>query len=337
MNIPFLEASRQEIRDAARLAVQSAIAAAVMFSVMQSLGLPERFVGVLSAVLVVQPSVGNTMGKGWERIVATLVGCVLGALCLYVLPAGYGTAAALGFSMLVMNGVAGFRPAWRYGVVAAVALALGSEADILQTAIDRSISIGLGVAIGIAVSWIVWPDKSQDRAQRFMCSALRAAAGCLERTLGESGVDGRDLPDSPHRKYQRYVSNAREAIDNVRLADSEPLKKKLDTLERFHNAIMILERVTEETGDLVRREQEFGKPAQSVRNHACKIATDLADGKDVEKERVEEMRESLDTLREYAAGHRDEAEAVEYRNALVFGLDEVEDTISGLVEQFSST
>lgn len=337
MNIPFLEASRQEIRDAARLAIQSAIAAAAMFSLMQSLGLPERFVGVLSAVLVVQPSVGNTMGKGWERFVATLVGCALGALCLYLVPPGYGTAAALAFSMLVMNGVAGFRPAWRYGVVAAVALALGSESDILQTAIDRSIAIGIGVAIGIAVSWLVWPDKSEDRARRFMCSALRAAAGCLENTLHEAGVEDRDLPENPHRKYQRYVSNAREAIENVRLADSEPLKKKLETLEQFHTAITILARVTEETGELPKKGQNIGEPAQSVRDHACRIATDLADGKDIEEKLLEHMREQLDKLREHAAIQKDDARAIEYRNALVFGLDEIEDSIGDLVEQFSSS
>ena len=57
-----------------------------------------------------------------------------------LLPTGYGTAAAIALSILV-NAVAALRPAWRYGVVAALALALGSESNMLQTAMDRSLSI----------------------------------------------------------------------------------------------------------------------------------------------------------------------------------------------------
>jgi uncharacterized membrane protein YgaE (UPF0421/DUF939 family) len=102
--------SNWELRDTARLAIQSACAATVTFLAMQWAGLPEKFVGVLSSVLVVQPSAGNTIGAAWDRILATLIGCIIGIVCLTLLPGGYGTAVALAVAMLAMNAVAGFRP-----------------------------------------------------------------------------------------------------------------------------------------------------------------------------------------------------------------------------------
>ena len=54
---------RQEVKDTLRLALQAAVAAFVMVVLMHTLGLHEVFVGVLSAVLVVQPSIGSTIGE----------------------------------------------------------------------------------------------------------------------------------------------------------------------------------------------------------------------------------------------------------------------------------
>ena len=148
--LPF-ETSQREMKDAARLAMQSAVAAAATYLAMQVIGMPEKFVGILSAVLVIQPSVGNTMGEAWDRVAATLIGSAIGAACLLLLSGAYATAGALALSMLVINAVAGFRPEWRYGAVAAVALSLGAESDLWQTTQDRALAIGLGALIGIVV------------------------------------------------------------------------------------------------------------------------------------------------------------------------------------------
>ena len=75
--IPF-DVSKEKVRDAFRLALQSSISAVITYSLMQSFGLPEIFVGVLSAVLVVEPSIGNTFNQAQGRIVATIVGSAIG-------------------------------------------------------------------------------------------------------------------------------------------------------------------------------------------------------------------------------------------------------------------
>ncbi|MGJ8634164.1 MAG: hypothetical protein ACSHX7_09615, partial [Luteolibacter sp.] len=62
--------SKRQLRDASRLAIQAAIASAVLFIVMKTLNMPEKFVGVLSTVLVLSPGVGGTLASAWKRFAA---------------------------------------------------------------------------------------------------------------------------------------------------------------------------------------------------------------------------------------------------------------------------
>lgn len=326
--------SKREARDAARLAIQSAAAAAAMFSIMEATGLPEKFVGVLSAVLVVQPSIGNTLVKAWERFAATLVGCLIGAACLVLMPDGYGTAGALALSMLAMNAVAGFRPGWRYGVVAAVALALGSDTDILSTALDRSIAIGIGVLVGVIVSLIIWPDSADKRAARYLRSALRAAADCLDQAIGAAASDEpSDLSDDRSR-YLSAIGSARDAAANIRFSDREPVRSRIRTVERFYHAVLILERVTDERVNLTQGIDELVEPIRTIRACSCEIARGVADGEFGHDERVASIGEALKTLRDRVVRGGDDPYRHEYRNALLFGLDEIEDSVRQLLEQF---
>lgn len=323
--------SGRETRDALRLALQSAVAAAAMFSIMQALELPEKFVGVLSAVLVVQPSIGNTLAKAWDRFAATVIGCIIGAACLWLMPDGYGTAGALALSMLVMNAAAGFKPAWRYGVVAAVALALGSDAAVLSTALERSLAIGIGVVVGIVVSLVVWPDSARKRAERYLRSALRASTRSLETTLDAAA---RKEPGDSHPARSQYsdaISSARQAADNIRFADREAIIERISAIERFYHAILILERVTDESGDGTQREDAVVEPIETIRQCSCKIARGIADGNYAHDERLASMNDALKRLREHVVHADDEPVTHEYRNALLFGLDEIEDSIRELL------
>lgn len=334
MNLPFFDISRREARDAARLAIQSAVAAAMMYSVMEAAQLPEKFVGVLSAVLVVQPSVGNTLVKGWERFAATVVGCLIGAICLFVLPDGYGTAAALAFSMLAMNALAGFRPSWRYGVVAAVALALGADGTVFQTTIDRSLSIGIGVIIGILVSLIVWPDSASSRAERFLRSALRASADCLNDRLRQK-TDDRDRGDDAHQRYLSDIHTARDAAASIRIADRDSVEERLKAVERFHQSVTILGRVVDGADSLTEGRRELFEPIEVIRTNACRIATAISQGDADHEQAQQRIQKALVRLRDVVVRERDDPVKHEYRNALVFGLDEIETSTGRLIELYS--
>src|SRR3989344_5206794 len=85
-------------RDSARLAVQSAAAAAATWFVMQRLELPHTSWAVISALFVVQPSLDGTFTAALGRIAGTVVGTVVG-LAPVILFGGHDlTALRLGFS-----------------------------------------------------------------------------------------------------------------------------------------------------------------------------------------------------------------------------------------------
>ena len=335
MDFPF---SKNETKDAARLGIQSAIAASALYVLMQTLSLPEKFVGVLSAVLVISPSVGNTLGNAWQRVISTAVGVLVGILCMVVLPSGYGTAVALGVSMLVMNVIGGLWSEWRYGVVAAVALALGSESDLWETAKDRTISIALGVVVGSLASIVVWPDKSSARTERFLKDAIRTIAQFLGRSVDDTraGEYEREQTVELKRKYAGQISGARRSADNVRLADDSQLHERVEAVDQVYQAVLILDRVSEESeGDGNAVTENGDELLGSVRELACDMLLRIADddqSSESSKGR-EEIKNEIEELREVAFGSESKVdERLTLAQALVFALDELEDGL-GLLER----
>lgn len=330
--LPF---TRREARDAARLALQSAAAAAGTFLLMRSLGLPEEFVGVLSAVLVVQPSAGNTLGAAQDRVVATLVGSGIGIVCLLLLPSGYGTAVALAVSMLVMNALAGLRPEWRYGSVAAVALSLGSAGSLFDTALDRSVAIALGAAVGAAVTFVVWPDSATKRARRHLRAALRATAERLDAAVESARSEEHDDAAEARDKYHENLRNARKAAAGIRFGKRRAVDARIDATERLYNSALIMNRVAEETNRATEGDAELDEAVEAIRDAACKATLALAGEEEEEApgDHLETIRSQLERARAAVArrGPDDPREHI-FRATMVFGLGEVMDSLEDLIE-----
>lgn len=323
-------------KDAARLAIQSAVAAAAIFTIMQKFDLPEKFVGVLSAVLVVSPGIGSTLGQGKDRFLATLVGCVVGIVCLYLLPGGYGTAVALAVSMLVMNAIAGFFPDWRYGVVAAVALALGSDQDLWTVAKDRSISIGLGVVVGLLISVIVWPEKSSHRAEKFIRRAIESIIAYLEGSVADA-LEGREDDQQAELRGQflTRIENAKNSADNVRIADNGALWDRIRATESTYHAVTILDRVREPDQDVEEAfDDRIKSQVKEIQELAAEILEEISeDGKTEADSQIEGIRSNIEDIRTAVFENEEtEGKAKTRQHALVFAINEIEDGLTSLIE-----
>lgn len=260
---------KSEWKDAVRLALQTAIAAAVMYVLMRALGLPEIFVGVLAAVLIVQPSLGRTFGSGMQRVLATLVGCVIGVLTVLAIPYGYGTAGALAISMLVMNLIVSFKPNWRYGVVAAVAISMSDSEGPIEAARYRSLSIGIGATIGILASLLIWPEKASTRAQR----RIREAVRLLLEALKASTSDQREPDDTPawRAEYRSLIADIDTLIDGVRIAENDHLVAQRDAVDRLAQSLVLVERHTRSRTDA----DDLGSQERAAIERIEEIADDL--------------------------------------------------------------
>src|SRR5690606_7330121 len=150
-------------------------------------------------------------------------------------------------SMLVLNAIAAFRPGWRYGAVAAVALSLQpEEGEALGVIVPRLLAIGVGAVVGTASSLIVWPENSSRRAERHLRDALHAITECLDCAgLAASGSEA-DSGDAWSR-YHFNVRQAHVAAKSARFHKPAGLLDRIQHVERLYNSVLILDRVAEES------------------------------------------------------------------------------------------
>lgn len=322
--------------DVGRLALQSATSAIATFLAMTWFGMREIFVGILAAVMIIRPSIGSTLTQALDRTAATAVGSVIGVVSLLLLPENYETLVALGISMAVLNMVAGVRPAWRYGFVAAIALSLSPDGDILGAAVERLTSIGLGGVIGTVVSVVVWPNRAETRAIRQWRTALEACREAIGLEITDVGRGETD--DEEHRElYRRYKANiasAREAAEVIRGRDETPYLDVIDATDRLWGSLDILRRVATHGDALEHGTHEFEEVVEhfEVVSRAAVDAILSADTKAAE-EHLQQLEELIGDARAIVRQHDSDPDDLHLRRrALVFGLEQVATDLSNVIE-----
>lgn len=325
--------TRDARRDALRHGAQSALAAVATYGLMRLLDLGEVYIAILSAVLILQPSIGGTMGAALSRLQATVVGSLLGLACLILLPEAWGTTAALAVSMLVVGGAAGLRSDWTYGAVAAVAIALAPSGDALDTTGARGLAIVLGAGVGVLVSLLVWPDRAESRFERHFRTALKATATRLTDAVEATLHEGRPAAPPDHvSAYHGAVQNAQEAIDAAKLVDREGMRRRLDALRLLYNSIIILDRAAEAEAPPEAGAGRLREEVDALRRDACEVLTSLAEGDRTPGPGIRRMDRALGALHDSLASDDPASDRYRTRAALAFGLQEVRRTLAALVE-----
>jgi len=163
-------------------ALQLGTAVLLAFGLSALLRLPEGFWAVMSALIVLRPTVGSTLGAGWDRVRGTAAGTLIGlaGVWLHHLPGFGGSTTSLAIvALLAATGA--LLPALRSAPITAL-IVLGSSGigdhSALQVAALRAIEIGIGVATGALLSLTsLW----QSTARRFDA----ACAGVLRQMAAQ--------------------------------------------------------------------------------------------------------------------------------------------------------
>lgn len=276
MKIPVVDELVEKRHDVFRLGLQSAVAAVSVYLIMRWLGWSEMFVALISAVFILQQSSDGSFNAGLQRLLATAIGSAVGIVCLFALPAGWGTATALAITMFILNGVSVARPGWQYGAVAAVALSLGAEQDVIQVTVDRGLAIGLGVVVGVIVSLVVWPEFARKRFDRHISRATRALSDRLEQVTEAISHDTDPVRATADRRYHQAFNVAEDSANAIRVGEKQTAHNVLGKLRRVYNSTLILDRTLEGGYTLADEKQaEIGDLLERVREHL----TCAADGK----------------------------------------------------------
>jgi uncharacterized membrane protein YccC len=248
----------QRNRAQLRLATRIVTASLATYGVCHWLGLLQSQWAVLTAVIVMQASVGASLKAMLDRFVGTLGGAVWGVLVSLSLHgsgfAPLGVALAVGIAPLAL--LTAVKPAYRVAPITAVILLLSPNLQAMgpvASALQRLLEIGVGSVIALVVSLVVLPARAHVALAQAASQALGAMADLMGvMPAGMTGQADLEAVQAGHDRIRAFIGKAETAADEAlrerssyltSAADPEPLCR---TLRRLRHDLAILGRTMAE-------------------------------------------------------------------------------------------
>ena len=154
-------------------AAKTALAAGLCWGLAMRFGLHDGYWGSISAIIVLQSSMGATVSASRDRVLGTVIGAVLGfSFSLFgVLPWNYILAV---LAAVIVCGLLGLRSSARLaGVTITIIMLVQKTGPRWSLALDRVVEVFLGIVVALAVTTLVFPDRARLRlrdglAQEFL-------------------------------------------------------------------------------------------------------------------------------------------------------------------------
>ncbi|HEV2677008.1 MAG TPA: FUSC family protein [Aliidongia sp.] len=193
------------------------------------LGLPQSYWAVLTAVIVMQASLGGALKASIDRIVGTIAGALWGVIVALTVPHGgsWLLAAALTLALAPLALLVAFKPAYRIAPATAIIVLLGSSSQVagpILPAVHRVLEIGIGSLVGLAVALLVLPA----RAHRLLADAGAGVLAILAQLIGQmpARLGGETAADS----WQRLSDRRRKAQDKAETLAEEAKRERRNRL-----------------------------------------------------------------------------------------------------------
>jgi uncharacterized membrane protein YccC len=252
--VAFFLANRGKFKFSLRMT----IAALLSILVGAILNLSQVYWAALSAVIVIQGSIGGSYRAGIYRLLGTVGGAFWGAVVAVLIP--HGTMAALALALVAAVAplalLTAFRPDWRVAPITAIIVLMGSTlppTDPFDAAIERVLEISVGSLSAVLVALVVLPARAHALLVGSASKSIAdmAAIVCLLQTSGARGVPVEALRVLHNDlRVQIAQTEARAAEASVerqnRLADGPDPESLVRTLRRLRHDIAMLGRVLRE-------------------------------------------------------------------------------------------
>jgi uncharacterized membrane protein YccC len=236
-----------------KLALRVTIAGTLAYAVTKVFDLPQGYWAVITAVVVMQASVGGSLKAAIERFSGTLAGAIYGGLIAAFLP--HGSPVSLGIAIIAalfpLALLAAVRPTFRVAPITSLIMLLppaGQAIGPLASAIDRVLEITLGNIVGVVVSLFVLPARAHtlmtDAAARVVSLNAELVSVFIEELT--AGPKGRSALQKLHPQIRSALKKAEAAADEAarerrshltEAPDPEPLIRTLYRVR--HDLVMI--------------------------------------------------------------------------------------------------
>ncbi|WP_415713483.1 FUSC family protein [Maridesulfovibrio sp.] len=240
-------------------AITFAIIAARFLELQHAVWLP------VSVIVVMRPSVGGTLRLGWRRFWGTAIGAALGVGILFLDPSTTLLVGLIVLSFFLMIIVRVFSYTFFSGCLSlGVILLLGVIfTDGWQFGVERIVDTALGISIGIAASFGVWPNMARKNLRAKMAELVELQSAHFKK-LAESYLHG-GVSESDIVQSRIEASNMLDTCaESFREAAAEPglqgwqrneLTRLIRTFTRMHSLLMTM-------STIIRR--GYGGPLPSI-------------------------------------------------------------------------
>lgn len=247
-SLAFLRGHPAEWRHALRVA----IAVAAAFAVIRLAGLPQGWWAVITALLVVQTSVGGSLKAALDRLWGTLAGAIYGALVAIAIPhtSDVGLGIAIVVAVLPLAWLAAVNPAFRVAPVTALIVLLpiyGHAGNPLVSAASRVFEIVIGSIVALVVTFAVLPARAhtqlRDKAARVIALNANLFDALIDGLLSDGGRQGvQPMHASIRAALKQAEAAAEEAARErrMRVSDERDPEPMVRTLYRVrHDLVMV--------------------------------------------------------------------------------------------------
>jgi uncharacterized membrane protein YccC len=147
--------------------IRTAIAATVSLAVARLFGLAEAYWAAIATLVVMQSTLGATLLISIERIAATALGALAGALVASYFPGNLLVFAAAVFVLgLLCSAFRMEKTAYRYaGVTLAIIVLIPRSNVAWIVALHRFFEVSVGILVALAVV-AVWPEHQPESAKQ---------------------------------------------------------------------------------------------------------------------------------------------------------------------------
>ena len=201
-----------------RAALQIAIGAVAAFYLATALRLPHAYWSVISAIVVIQTSVGGSvLTVARDRAVGTLAGAVVGGLVAFIRPEGVNwMMAGLAASVAGLAFFGPGRPWLKVAPVTAAIIIAGSAGPEgpAQLALDRVMEILVGSGVGVIAILLLFPRHARQTFSLQAREAAGTAAELLALVMRGEAADGADL-SRRHADMKKRLDGLGQAAASV--------------------------------------------------------------------------------------------------------------------------
>ncbi|MGD0438921.1 MAG: FUSC family protein [Bryobacteraceae bacterium] len=232
----------------AKQAIKTALAGVASLYVTGLLRLPEGYWAAISALIVMQSSVGATVYASRTRLAGTAVGALVGGAFVAMWGVSvprFGIAAALAFFLCSILRLA---ESQRLATVTvAIVMLTGRANSPWVVALHRFLEVAIGIVIALVVSIVVWPSRARRSLRSGIAEALialenryKAVSSRYRGGLPPASPDLKAAADAGMRRNEDLLQHAlRETVGLTR--GPEILALLMDRLEGVSQAVESLD------------------------------------------------------------------------------------------------